>query len=386
MKKYLKTYCVALILCFAFASFPMFYLYKIGEYTKLDTIVEQQQEKLPDKLLYGTGVNNNTFAYKVELLKHRQPKIAALGSSRVMQFRQTMFSEPFVNLGGTMGNIKSGLHILPEIIEAHPNLVILGIDIWWFNKNHTLPHIPFKPPAKTFNPVLSLNHSVLFLEWLKKGKLRFADIQQALGQPIHDYGVSGQKKDGYGPDGSYYYTRTVTGLEETDDAHFEDSFFRINDGTQRFEYASHIHRPHLDEFLELVQTLEEENIKTIIFFPPLAPDVYEHFMKKQENYKYVPELKSLLRDNDVKFFDFTNPADLQTNNCEFIDGFHGGEITYMRILRELARNDNALKQSLKNDILDESIEKYKGKTFIPDPYITTDPEINFLKLPECKKS
>ena len=119
---------------------PILYLYRSGEYLGLDEIIASQQES-NSKVLYGTALHANTRQYKKELLAKTQPKVIALGSSRVMQFRQHMFSGEFLNLGGGMESIHDGIKLIPDIIKRKPELIILGLDIWWFNDRFQSPEM-----------------------------------------------------------------------------------------------------------------------------------------------------------------------------------------------------------------------------------------------------
>jgi len=128
MNHFLKKYTIAIGVLFTLFCSPIIYLSRLGEFMNLDRIVNQQINN-ENTVLYGTAVHVNTMNYKRMLLRESNPKVIALGSSRVMQFRQNMFKVEFVNMGGGMNSISEGLILLPDIIAKAPALVILGIDV-----------------------------------------------------------------------------------------------------------------------------------------------------------------------------------------------------------------------------------------------------------------
>ena len=64
----------------------------------------------------------------MELIKQVKPEIIALGSSRVMQFREDSFNKKFVNAGGAMNSL-SEFNFFEKMYEFHnPKYIILGLD------------------------------------------------------------------------------------------------------------------------------------------------------------------------------------------------------------------------------------------------------------------
>lgn len=379
MNKFLKSYFLFLALFIFVAGIPILYLYRSGEYMGLEEIVLKQQ-KTESKVLYGTALHVNTRLYKKELLANTQPKVIALGSSRVMQFRQHMFSDVFLNLGGGMESIHDGINLIPDIIKRQPVLIILGLDVWWFNDRFQKPDI--QPAEISFNPRPSFSHSRSVFKWLRSNKISLNEYVLTIikGAPEVSIGVSGLKRDGFGVDGSYYYTRTITGQIESSDKGFNGTFKRIENGNKRFQYNSYANNQHIDNIVQLIRRLEENDINVIVFFPPFANAVIEKLSNMEENYKYISDIKAKLIDSNIVFSDFSNPMEIKSHDCEFIDGFHGGEITYIRILEDLGHKFPSLNKLLNQDFLRESIKLYSGRAFIPDNEITQQQEVDFLEL------
>ena len=83
--------------------------------------------------LFGSGVSQDFVDYKLQLYAALRPDIAAVGSSRVMQFRGAWFRRPFCNMGGVAGNLAVLRSTVDAMLRLHrPRAVILGLDFWWF--------------------------------------------------------------------------------------------------------------------------------------------------------------------------------------------------------------------------------------------------------------
>lgn len=74
---------------------------------------------------------------------------------------------------------------------------------------------------------------------------------------------------------------------------------------------------------------------------------------------------------------------MHNDNCEFIDGFHGGDIFYARILRNMAEKSQTLMPYVNILYLNEIIDSHAGKVFSKDN-ISYFYEQDFLSL-GCKK-
>ena len=91
-------------------------------------------------VLWLSGYYDSGWFHKTGVAVHLKPTVAVLGSSRVMQFRAQMFgrvpAQGFYNLGGSCKSMYDAYIHLNRLIEkgARPELLILGIDWWWFQE------------------------------------------------------------------------------------------------------------------------------------------------------------------------------------------------------------------------------------------------------------
>ena len=143
-KKFVLSYFVILLIFGLLLAGIFYYLSRIFEHNSFESIVKRQLEH---NSIYGTALNENVFAYKLELVKQTKPKVIALGSSRVLQFREEFFTHSFISAGNAMNTLKEGRLFLEEVLKFYkPDIVILGLGVWWFN-----PFIPNYEKGEYFN-------------------------------------------------------------------------------------------------------------------------------------------------------------------------------------------------------------------------------------------
>ncbi len=390
-----KSYLKYFILFFALFCIPLgsnwLFLLNSGELLSVDEIVKNQFSS-QNITLVGLATRNQGYYYKKVLFEKNMPSVLVLGSSRVMQFRQSFFNEKMITSGGAMSSLTEGFSYINEIFNIKaPKIVIIGLDYWWFNENESPVLADIKPPIELSSKI-SLKKYILPYIWLWKGKISLNDYfrivnPKNLFNSILSNGIGVDailNKTGFGPDGSYYYTKNVIGKEKSHDERFNTSLNNIENSLLRFGYGEHIHTVHLKNFINLINYIESFGTHVILFIPPMAPTVVDKMNAFSENYKFIDELRYNLSVNGLKYFDFHDPRMLNTSNCEFIDGIHGGDVVYARILKYMAERSPMLKNYLNIDYLDNLTSNYGELAMIPNYYITNQPEIDFLKL-GCSK-
>lgn len=386
MREYLAFYFSLLFIAALVLLLPVACFYFAGEYTAYEKVVRQQRNT-PHKCLYGLALHNTDFDYKVYLLREVKPKIVVLGSSRVLQMRAQFFSQPAMTAGRAMTSITEGRAFLHELLKNPPEILIIGVDYAWFNGRDPQPDIDVKFPvikAGPDNPGI-FSDGIKFYKWLWQGRLSLSDLTGVFDSDSCDIGLAARnKKKGYGPDGSYYYTDIITGSAPNGDSGFNNSLMDVEKGIGGFKYATSADDDSVDGFLTLVETLEKNHIHTMIFFPPYASAVNERMSRFAGKYTYINDLKHKFRQQHVSYYDFTDASTLGADDCEFVDGFHGGEVLYARILNAMADRDVLLKRYVNDAYLQQAIAAHQGKAFIPDSDISAAGEVDFLKL-GCKK-
>lgn len=363
------------------------FIYSSGETMSLDQVKEEQLNSETERL-YGTALHNNTVNYKRHMLNSTESKIIALGSSRIMQFRANMFLDSFYNTGGIMGSVNAGSLVVDDIIKQNPEIVFINVDPWWFNGNYQKPSVSIDDLNSSFDPTDSypvrITHIKDVTRWIFSKKLAFNDLYNTIFNERSNIGISASKGDGYGSDGAYYNTRQVTGQSSPESELFDNEIQRIKNNMGNLKYGSNADDQHIENFASLVEKISNSGVKVVVFFPPFALKLHELFQAKEKDYKYMDDIKEKLTKRGVEYFDFSDPRIINSDTCEFFDGTHGGEITYARILLELANKRKDIQKYINIKYLKSIVKKYQGSAFVPNSEITTLPEIDFLEI-DCQK-
>ena len=353
-----------------------------------DEIVTRQ---IKNRSIYGTALNQNTFAYKLSLIRAIKPEIIVLGSSRVMQFREESFTTSFVNAGGSMNYLNEGYQFLQELYTFHkPKYIILGLDFWWFNDSFSQP---FSFPYHQ-NQGTTIDYHKIYktLSWLASGKIGFTGVknmwsQEKIRNRYTDYDNLGfsaiATSDGYRSDGSYLYAKTLFGVEKSDDQHFLDTLSRIENGNNRFEYGKTISNSRIKYFRQIINKIQENNTRVILLIPPVSNTVYQKM--KGYNYTYIHQFQKFISEQNIENYNYHKLSLLTKDDCECIDGFHGGDVVYNRILKNMYDRNSSISPFLNIQSIEENIKKFRGKTltlFRKNRFQLT--ETDFLKL-GCEK-
>lgn len=343
--------------------------------------------------LFGSGLSQDFVDYKLQLYAAAKPEIIAIGSSRVMQFRGAWFRERFLNMGGVAGNLAVLRSTIDAILACRkPEAVIIGLDFWWF-----LPQWEADPQEHIAPTSGTYSYSLAGLkkpwEWLLEGKIGAEDFFRPIlgvfgkGFRADRYGIMAQQtSDGFGPDGSWYYTAEITGQKPAFDYLFRDTLRNIALGLRAFYHAGPEQRQpsatHLDAFAEIWCKLRSRGIRTFVFIPPLSGAALAAMRK--EDYPHLYELRAGLLDRGIDVMDFSDSRVLGASDCEFVDGFHGGEVVYARLLRAMADRWPALLSYVNMEKVDAVIRDWSGHAMTPDARVTGLSETDFLGL-GCQK-
>ena len=330
-----------------------FVVYQSGEWRSEEEIADRVLAGEPAFL--GLAYRDNRQYYKHLVADGKAAELLVLGSSRSMQFNEKMFTGvSFYNAGG-------GANLMPEYRfflenlspESLPDTLILVLDQYLFQDQFSRAEgwPAFDYSHTTFNPSDALLRSIK--DWAI-GKYRLRD---ALRPQPHTYGIAAVGRgSGYYADGSYCYGNLVDHPEQGTDVGFHDSFDRITRGVSRFEWADTVYQPALDELDKLLAFCAEKGITVVGILPPYAPSVYQR-MAESGNYGYLDALPDAVAQRMAAYgwqlFDFTHMPD--TQDAEYIDGYHGGDRVYARIALHLAEESTALADKIDTAYLAQAL-------------------------------
>gem|GEM_PF-5693053 len=325
---------------------------------------------------------NGGYIFKTALLAEmeKRPRILAVGSSRVMKLYQAMFSQPFLNMGRVMSNVSEArqffLH-LPKM-EKLPHTMIIGLDFWWFSRYK-------KEKVKK----VRIDPSTLWMLQRAAKKIygRAANWKYILyiaKNPSCNFGVEAKNKNiGFLSDGSFIYPYPFYKMKFLDE-NFQDTRNRIEEKTDIFWLPEGgPNRKKMDIFISLVKELERKGVYVVVYIPPVAPTIHD-LMKKKGHNDFVRKIYQYFKGHGVNIYNFHNPAIIGSGDCEFIDGYHPGDVTNARLLKKLANSEPRLKKVLNMHFIDKMIEYYAGNASSLYSTIFHMQERDFLKI-GCKK-
>lgn len=375
---------------FVLAPYSFWWLYESGDAAIERAVAAQSTGGFA---IFGSGLSQDFVDYKLRLYAATKPAIIAIGSSRVMQFRGAWFRENFLNMGGVAGNLAVLRSTIDALLAcAKPQAVIIGIDFWWFLPQWEADPGEYVPPTSG-----SYNYSLASLkktwEWLFQGKISASELFKPIlgifgkGFRKDRFGIMAQQtSDGFGPDGSWYYTAEITGQKPAFDYKFHDTLQNIRLGIHAFYHAKPGQtvpaEAHLDTFAEIWCKLRSRGVQTFAFIPPISGTALASM--RPEDYPHLYKLRDALLERGIDVVDFSDPRTLGASDCEFVDGFHGGEVAYARVLRAMADRWPALLAYVNMEKLDAVIRDWHGHALTPDERLTDLPEVDFLRL-GCQK-
>ena len=324
-------------------------------------------EKPDQPSLAGTAYSDATAHWKKEAWFQRRPAVVALGSSRVLMFRGDFFRQPdgFFNAGriASFHEFAGILRSLPA--EAAPRTLLLGVDPWWFEPGWYASNLAQKsdvnkPPPSPIE-LFQWNWRQV-LEDVQKGKIGLSRLFSGI-PGVRTHGLTARMHtEGYLWDGSYWYGRKVAhpGDPRLEDAGFADTLSRIRTGTKNFAPCRDFDPGAIRQLTDLLDLCREKNIRVCGFLPPLAPTVLLHLRERNGEYPQFFRLQDtlgpLFARRGFSFFDGTDATALGSGDDEMIDGFHGSDTTYARLLLLLAAKDPRLGEEVDPAHLESLLE------------------------------
>jgi hypothetical protein len=341
MRRFIYKFAAFALPALAIFGVPTILIAAAGELTPIDSVVERQLGSAP--LVYGPAYTNPVKRFKLRATEKRRPAVLALGSSRVMQFRADFFREParFYNAGGAVVALRDARYLLGRLsAQAQPALVILGLDQWFFNPRWSEP-VDAGPHAfdveETPLNVIQRNWRTVYRS-LANGKI---DVLRCVAHPRAVGLTAVMRGNGFRNDGSYLYGDVIRAPDAPDrpDLGFADTFSRIENGERRFEWSDAIDDGALVELDKMLADAGKRGIHVTAFLPPLAPSVAAR-VRASGRYGYLPRILAAVSPSfaahGAEIIDLSDAADLGARDDEFIDGFHGSDRTYLRIILRLA--------------------------------------------------
>ena len=336
----------------------------LGEFRELYSDDEILSEY--DDILLGSAITDSSLI-KFKVIEQKKPKVVAIGSSRVMQFRSNYFvNKDFYTMGGTAGSLIDAEKTFARIRKSYtPEVVILGVDLWWLNPNFShasqlgrLDEIRESKYKKYFQLVefmkanAEMRNMLFHLDDIKEmdivGKRKTVGLSAAA------------KSEGYRlADGSYQYGSMLTADFKTSAELFKDTHKRLDNRNSRFEAADDIDYGEFERLKKLVREMKETGCHVIVFLPPFPDEIYSR-MSNHDEWRFLlanfeRSVKEYCAEENIQFFNFSNVLWVGSNDDECLDGFHGSEMTYTKIVRSML-SDKIFAKYVDSDYLDYILE------------------------------
>lgn len=324
----------------------------------------------------------NLHSYKRALKDVHSPEIAVLGTSRAGPFRGAFFNRPFVNFQSIVDSPDQVYRTVEDLFPTGGPLqhLIIVVELWWFADE---PKESSSQPVPSASLETRMRNVWRFFRHSKRGAQRRADVWNAVksGRLLDFLGIHGLvRREGFSSVGSYHYEQIVSGRRESPDQRFAYSLEAAENGEHRFRFGSGLNEPQYARFREVLELLSKRDIDFTLVLAPYAPAVTEKM--RGRNFGHYAALLGRFQQDGFQVHDFTFPQQtIGEDDCEYIDGFHGGDVVYARMLAQMARADEKLASHV--DMMALNRIEAEGRGLAAWSRFTPEPEIDFLDL-GCK--
>ena len=328
------------------------------DYTEKE-IIENYQN-----VLYGSAVKTGSLI-KFKIIEEKQPAVVAIGSSRVMQFRADYFKNvDFYTMGGTSGSIEEAQETFNRIKSVYvPQIVILGIDLWWLNpKVDHRSHLEER--EKIYNSK-SMQYFQLFSYLKDDTDMRMVLFNTStikdrdyLGNRINVGLSAAVKSNGFRLSDGSYQEGEIIAQNPSLETKLSDIYQRMDKGNRFFNWNQDIDYDELKKLKQLIQDMKSNGVHVVVFLPPFPNEIYSAMCHDEHYSTFLSEFEKSLEDlcteEEVYFADCSNLAWLGASDNECIDGFHGSETAYARVIYKMLK-DEKLSNFVNKEFLEECI-------------------------------
>ncbi len=391
-KLFLSIVVIVFLLISGIYWFARLYFSKTGDLLPIeDAALFVLNNGKTDLCIYSNLITSNTDDdFKFSLLKHVDvdPQVVFLGSSRVLEYFQPMFRVPFLNLGRGVQYPQATDDFIKTVSKrsSWPKVVFIGVDFWWFNQEHMKKIANNKFELKKVTKIDP--ESIYQIRSLIKRSLKQPDylsfVPEFFEMPNCPLGIPAKRwLTGFVADGSALYGAYSFPQYPYIDFEFKNTLQKVEKGINRFAWGEEPYMNSINKLIEISHEFSKKDIKLILFLPPLPNKVFNKIWKSG-NYLYIEKALTELGDKGLKIYNYLDPKILGLNDCEFIDGFHHGDVVSALILLDLVKKEPELRPYLDMTFL-KRLAANRGNAMVIFSELYNRPERDFLKL-GCKKT
>jgi hypothetical protein len=168
------------------------------------------------------------------------------------------------------------------------------------------------------------------------GKIQIKSITES----DNRYGITAMMNNaGYRTDdGSYYYGKIIHDFKSGIKISFRDVEKRIKSGRHRFEWGAEVNDDAISILKSFVDYCKNNGIELVMFVPPYPTAIYNR-MVESGKYRYMLKLDSTFSANNLRVHNFISLETIGSNDNEAVDGLHGSEVAYLRLIQELCKRE-----------------------------------------------
>jgi peroxiredoxin len=342
-----------------------FTMWRTGEIQPVVQVVQAMDGYEEKARFMRKYIDQALYRFKHISLELKKPRVVALGTSRVMQFRHHFFGIPsgeFFNAGGMIQHLRD----LEEYARELPSngttqVIILGVEMWWFNdrwaeiqenqKNYLIERDrddAFDGFAHARLLQLSIQGSLFGGDFADLSMINLLKLlrNHPTASKSQKFGlIAVSKGSGFRADGSFDYS--VTEPSQSERWTFKDIenppvAERIKLGTSGFEPVSGVSTTRIERFRFALRLLRAKGVSVICFVPPFASSVVSVLEQEPSSAAmwkgYLSDIPFVAREEGAACFVFRTPTDLGLDDRSMFDGLHGMETLHAVIVRHFYRD------------------------------------------------
>lgn len=349
IRAFLKTMALFFAPVLVVTGFGVFLAIVSGEVTTLQSVADKQAQ--PEEHLFARRVvSEETTKYKYLNIQQKDVDVLALGSSRVLELRQETFGDEYIfyNAGNMLVSLNDLVDFIDSLDEAHkPDIIILGVDMWWFNSSHIetrtfLRKLARREEAYNWRAYLYASRH-LFGELLKDPFYLASILKQR--DPLtnsHAIGIAAiENGDGFRRDGSRQYGTYVRMMREDPsyvDREIPTVVERVEIGYSPFEFESSFDERGVTLLNEFLEKAQKRGITVIGIAGPFASDAYQaitHSHYASFANAFSEQIPPVFKKHGFSFFDFSDIGAWSLADTYMLDGFHATETGISVLFRHM---------------------------------------------------
>lgn len=334
------------------------WMWRAGENWPITRVVESTKDAKADTLFGRRYFSQNFQALKYFKVKALRPAILVVGSSRVMQIRETLFNpheRDFYNAGGLIQSVADWTWYVEEVKRGHLPLsrhILVGADPWWFKD---LYHRKQSESAKRKDRCID-GATVIAEHWLVMREvlrcridLRWRSAGRSAGAPTPYNGRAGigaaalDLDCGFRADGSYQYEPSLLRDYLNDPRYFDREIppviERVRSGKKQFSRPVEWSTNALHDFISAACKLENMGAHVTVILPPFTGEVVGEIERTAELagwwHAYNADLPRMLGAAGIDCYVAGSPSQYDLKDDAFYDGFHPGEVMMARIIFDM---------------------------------------------------